>query len=174
MKKILFLGLLAVMMLPACTSEEKKAQKKITDMEESLFNSEAGLLSQQQAEDIIGAYMDYAEAYPQNPLSAEYLFRASDVSMNTGNFALSLNLLSRIQADYPDYNKVSQCLFLQGFIWENYIGNAEKAREVYERFLEEYPDNDFADDVALSLKNLGKTPEELIKMFEQENGRGDK
>lgn len=173
MKKIFFLSLLAVMIFTACTTEENKAQKKITEMEKTLFNDEAGLLSQQQAEDIIAAYMDYAEAFPKDATSAEYLFRASDVSMNTGNFALSLNLLSRIQADYPEYNKVSQCLFLQGFIWENYIGNAEKAREIYERFLEQYPDDDFADDVTLSLKNLGKTPEELIKMFEQENGQGD-
>ena len=142
-------------------------------MEKTLFNEEAGILSQQQAEDMIAAYMDYAEAYPADTISAEYLFRASDVSMNTGNYALSLNLLSRIQTDFPSYGKVSQCLFLQGFIWENYIGNAEKAREIYERFLEQYPEDDFADDVTLSLKNLGKTPEELIKMFEQENGQGD-
>lgn len=158
---------MALLILNGCSSHEKKAQKEIEGMEKELFNDEAGLLSAQQTGGIINAYMDYAENFPNDEMSADYLFRASDVSMNMGNFALSLNLLSRIQSDYSDFEKVEQCLFLQGFIWENYIGNTEKARDIYTRFLELYPDNDFADDVELSLQNLGKTPEELIKMFEE-------
>lgn len=169
MKKILFLSLMALFILNGCSSPEKKAQKEIASMEKELFNEEAGLLSPQQTEDIINAYMDYAERFSGDEKSPEYLFRASDVSMNMGNFALSLNLLSRVQADYPEFDKVEKCLFLQGFIWENYIGNAEKAKDIYTRFLELYPENEFADDVQLSLKNLGKTPEELIKMFEEQS-----
>lgn len=167
MKNTLIISFMAVVFMTSCASEQRKAQKEILSMEKELFNEEAGLLSADQTNNILDAYMDYADQYPDDTMSAEFLFRASDISMNMGNFALSLNLLSRIQKDYPEYSKVSQCLFLQGFVWENYIGNTEKAREIYNRFLELYPDHDFADDVKLSLDNLGKTPEELIRMFEE-------
>jgi inosine/xanthosine triphosphate pyrophosphatase family protein len=39
---------------------------------------------------------------------------------------------------------------------------------IYELFLQKYPDNDFADDARISIENLGKTPEELIKQFEEQ------
>jgi TolA-binding protein len=37
----------------------------------------------------------------------------------------------------------------------------------YEAFLKKYPNDDFADDAQFLLKNLGKSPEEIIKGFEQ-------
>jgi len=43
-----------------------------------------------------------------------------------------------------------------------------KAEEIYKKFLELYPDNDFADDAEISLKYLGKSPEELIEIFQQQ------
>jgi len=166
MKKIFLLVIVAAITLSACTSAIDKEKKKIEGMEAELFNENAGMISPEQSEELIMTYMNFADQYAQSADAPEYLFRASDIAMNMGNFSMSLNLLSRIMKDFPDYPKVAQCLFLQGFIWENNIGNIEKARELYEQFLQKYPDNEFADDVELSLRNLGKTPEELIRMFE--------
>ena len=167
MKKIFLFVVVTAAVLSACTSEIEKEQKKIEGMEAELFNENAGMISPEQTEELILTYLNFADQYGQSAEAPEYLFRASDIAMNMGNFSMSLNLLSRIMKTYPDYPKVAQCLFLQGFIWENNIGNIEKARELYEQFLQKYPDNEFADDVELSLRNLGKTPEELIKMFEK-------
>jgi len=36
----------------------------------------------------------------------------------------------------------------------------------YELFLSEYPEHDFSDDAKLAIRNLGKTPEDLIREFE--------
>ncbi|MDD2323707.1 MAG: tetratricopeptide repeat protein [Bacteroidia bacterium] len=169
MKRVLFISLVIAFAMMACTSEKQQEQKGIHQMEESLFGAENGFLVPGKAGDMIDAYLAYADRYPDDTLSPEYLFRAADIAMNMGNSALALNLLSRIQKEFPHYQKVAHCLFLQGFIWENSIGNMEKAREIYTRFLALYPADDFADDVALSLKNLGKTPEELIEMFGKED-----
>lgn len=167
MKKIFLLVIVAAVVLSACTSAIEKEQKKIESMEAELFNENAGMISPEQTDKLILAYLNFADQHGQSPEAPEYLFRASDIAMNMGNFSMSLNLLSRIMKDFPDYPKVAQCLFLQGFIWENNIGNTEKARDLYDEFLQKYPENEFADDVQLSLRNLGKTPEELIKMFEK-------
>jgi len=43
---------------------------------------------------------------------------------------------------------------------------------LYREFLQKYPNHEFADDAELSLKNLGKTPEELLEQF-QKTATGD-
>jgi len=47
--------------------------------------------------------------------------------------------------------------------------NNGKAKELYELFLEKYPEHDFADDAQFSLQYLGKSPEELMMEFEAQN-----
>ena len=69
--------------------------------------------------------------------------------------------------NYPDFDKTPQCLFLKGYIYENNLGDLDMAKSLYEEFLQKYPDDDFADDAEVSIKNLGKTPEQLIKEFEE-------
>jgi hypothetical protein len=56
-------------------------------------------------------------------------------------------------------------LFLQGFVFENEVGNVDAAREKYHQFLKQYPDHKIAEDVRTSLRNLGKTPEQLVQEF---------
>jgi TolA-binding protein len=58
-------------------------------------------------------------------------------------------------------------MFLKAFVYEDQLHDLNKAKKYYEEFLEKYPDSDFADDARISLQNLGKSPEELIKEFEE-------
>ena len=58
-------------------------------------------------------------------------------------------------------------MFLQAFVYENHVGDLSNAREKYIEFIQKYPEKDFADDAEICLQNLGKTPEELIREFEE-------
>lgn len=49
------------------------------------------------------------------------------------------------------------------------MADYKNAEKYYKLFLEKYPNNDFTDDAEISLKNLGKTPEQLIEEFEEMN-----
>jgi TolA-binding protein len=95
------------------------------------------------------------------------LFKAGDLAMNLGMGQKAISFFDRILKDYPDFEKVPQSLFLKGYIYENEIGDLNTAKKIYEDFLQKYPDDEFADDAEVSIKNLGKSPEELIKEFEQ-------
>ena len=55
------------------------------------------------------------------------------------------------------------------FTLDNDLQRHEEAKELYESFLEKYPDDDFADDTQFLLQNLGKTDEEIIQSFEGQN-----
>lgn len=117
------------------------------------------------------SYVDACEAYalvfPNSPLTPENLFKAAEVAKSLRTFPKSLGLYDWIIEKYPDYEKTATSLFLKGFIIENNLGNEEKARQVYESFLERYPSHELADDVQFLLENLGKTDEEILQMIEE-------
>jgi len=166
MKNFFILAIVAVALFAGCKSPEKKEIENIGTLEKELF-SEDGKLEPSRVEELIAAYVSFADTYPQDSMAANYLFKAGDVAMNTGRANQAIKFYSRILEQYPNYSKAPEALFLQGYVYENNLGRLDKAKAIYEEFLAKYPDNDFADDAEVSLKYLGKSPEELIEIFQQ-------
>ncbi|MBW6459663.1 MAG: tetratricopeptide repeat protein [Bacteroidales bacterium] len=167
-----YLGIILIIALVAvagthCTPKDPKA--KIRSMEEKL-SSENFTFDQkgiQLIEELITAYTDYAAENKNSEEAPEYLYKAAELSLNLNKPVQALELYNQIIYQYPDYHKTPECLFLLAFIYENHMLNLGKAKELYETFIERYPDHDFADDAAISIQNMGKSPEELIREFEE-------
>ena len=149
-------------------SRIKELEKKIGS--ENFTLDEKGM---QLADELVKEYISYADSHKDSPEAPDYLYSAADLSLNTGKNKEALDLYNQIIYKYPDYAKAPECLFLVGYIYENYFEQYGKAKEIYESFLEKYPNHDFADDAAISIKNMGKSPEELIKSFEEQNKQQD-
>jgi tetratricopeptide (TPR) repeat protein len=157
---------MAVLML-ACTPSKEKLQKNIQEAESALFNQKDVSINEKSAEPLIAAYEKFAEAYPKDSAAPEYLFKLADVYRGIKQADKSFAVYDKIIATYPNYEKTPTCLFLKGFLYENEKQNLKKAAAMYQQFLKQYPQHELADDVSFSLNNLGKSPEELIKQFEQ-------
>lgn len=166
------IGLL--ILLSACTSSSEKSESAKTDLYESISKMEAELfgsteskIDKKKAIKLIDLYTEYANTYPDDPLAPEYLYKAADISMNMRRPIQTIELFDLILTKYPDFEKTPTVLFLKAFVYEDQMNDYDRAKKYYELFLEKYPDNEFADDAEVSLANLGKTPEELIREFEQ-------
>ncbi len=146
---------------------EMTVQDSIVSMENNLFDNNGAQIKRADAAKLIDLYKKFAKENPQDSLAPVYLFRAADISMNIQRPVRTIALFNKIMTDYPDYEKVPSVMFLKAFVYEDQLHDLEKAKKYYEEFLARYPDSDFADDAEISLKNLGKTPEELIREFEQ-------
>ena len=160
-----------ILFATACDGPQKGAEsgdlkESILKQEDKVFNTGQNRLQKQDAMALVNLYVEYANENVGDSLSPEYLFRASDISMNLGRPGQTIRLFNRILAEYPDYKKAPATLFLMAFVYEDQMKDYDNARKYYELFLKKYPDSEFADDAEISLKNLGKTPEELIKEFE--------
>jgi outer membrane protein assembly factor BamD (BamD/ComL family) len=151
----------------ACTDPRTKARKAITGMEDEMFADTTGLIDQVKADELIRAYIDFADTCPDDTAAATYLFKAGELMMNMSNPAGAIGLFERVTNDYPGFAKADVAFFLQAFVYENNLGNMSKAAELYRAFLGKFPASDFADDAEVCLQNLGKSPEELIREFEQ-------
>jgi TolA-binding protein len=147
--------------------EKRKMEKNIKVMEDSLFSETKGMIEMDKTQTLVDAYLRFADKYPSDTNAPGYLFKAGDISMNLLDPNKAIQIFDRIMAEYPQFEKLPHCLFLKGFIYENELKNLDKARQIYQEFLVKYPNHDFADDVQISLDNLGKSPEDLIKQFQE-------
>jgi len=160
----LMLAVILIQCSPDPKSRIQELEKQIGS--ENFTLDEKGL---QTANELVQAYVSFAEKHKDSPDAPDYLYKAADLSLNINKSKESLDLYNRIIYQYPDFKKAPECLFLVGYIYENYFQNYGKAKEIYESFMLKYPTHDFADDAAISIENMGKSPEELIRSFEEKN-----
>ena len=130
---------------------------------------------QNRASETVEVYLAFVDRYTDDELTPEYLFKAADLLRALRKSEEALRYYQQICDDFPDFDKVPHSLFLQGFVYENDLKDMAKAEAKYKEFLSKYPDHDLADDVEFSLQYLGKSPEDIIKQFENtEDGDTDK
>jgi tetratricopeptide (TPR) repeat protein len=98
------------------------------------------------------------------------LMQAAGLAKSIGNPNKALQLYYQVESQLPEHRQAPAALFLSGFIYENDLGDLDKAKAVYQDFQKRYPnDPNYLDDVQVSLKNLGKSAEELIREFEKKS-----
>jgi hypothetical protein len=98
------------------------------------------------------------------------LMQAAGLAKSIGNPNKALQLYYQVESQFPEHRQAPAALFLSGFIYENDLGDLDKAKAVYQDFQKRYPnDPNYLDDVQVSLKNLGKSAEELIREFEKKS-----
>ncbi len=153
----------------SCSSPQGKKMSAIMDMEKAIFSEENIMFDRAKANELINTYISFADEFPDAKETPEFLFKAGDMSMNLKMPQKAIQVFDRVLKNYPDYEKAAQCLFLKGYVYENEIGDLNAAKKIYEDFIAKYPNDEFADDAAVSIQNLGKSPEELIKEFEEKS-----
>ena len=169
---LLITGLLITVMITACQSPRDESIANIENTEMEVF-SENGMIDRNRVDELIETYVGFADEFPEDTLAPDYLFKAGDISMNTNRSRQAIRFYDRIITEFPDYKKTPEAMFLKAYVYENNLGRLDKAKEIYETFLTLYPNNEFADDAEVSLRFLGKSPEELIEIFQQEAGESE-
>lgn len=170
MKNNFLIAIFGIMVtMVSCGPSRDKAVSQIQSMEKSLFAPDASSFSKEKADSLLVMYSDFIKKHPEDSLSPGYLFKSANITMNAGNGTRSIELFDQYIKDYPDKPKASLCLFFKAFIYENLIHDLDKAREIYLLFIEKYPTDDFTNDAKLALMNLGKSPEMLVREFEEKN-----
>lgn len=150
----------------ACSTENKNnLEAQIQSLEKQLFEDKKGVINKKDAANMIHLYLEYVKENPEKEKAPVFLFKAADVSINAFHSEQTIKLFDQLLKEYPEYEKAPQVLFLKAFTFENYLNQIDSAKANYELFLKKYPQHDFANDAEVSLNNLGKSPEEIIKSF---------
>jgi tetratricopeptide (TPR) repeat protein len=155
----------------SCTGNQKRqSESEIENYRTRLQEKESSLFDGKEADpeiakEMIGIYIGFVNKYPEDGMAPEYLLKAAEIAMNFEQPHNSINYLTRIENNYPEYDKYAGCLFLKAFVYENYLRDYEKAEEYYEIFIEKYPEHTLTKEAKAALIVLGIDEHELIKTF---------
>ena len=166
-KAIILISLISIGLITGCKPSREKTVSRINNLEKSLFAPEVVSFNKQKADSLQVYYLEFIKDYPKDSLAPGYLFKAANIAMNSGDGNKALGFFDQYIQDYSDQPKAPMCLFFKAFIYENMLQDLDKARESYILFIEKYPTHDFTKDAKLALVNLGKTPDMLVREFEE-------
>jgi len=166
--KNLLLSLLCISVLfySACKPSREKSVAQIQGLEKRLFSPETVSFDKVKADSLMNLYAAFIKSHPKDTLTPVYLFKSASLAMNSGDGGKALLLFDQYLNDYPDLKKAPLCMFFKAFIYENMLRNLEKAKETYLLFIERYPNHEFVRDARMAIRNLGKTPEQIVSEFE--------
>jgi len=99
------------------------------------------------------------------------LFKAGDVARGLRNPGKAIQLWGFLWRDYPAHAKAPDALFLQAFTFETMLNDASSAKSYYTQFVEKFPTHKLVPQAQLSIQNLSKSPEDLIKEFQKNAGK---
>lgn len=148
--------------LPAISTDTFLTQLAVSMSSDSLAPLNQNVASQ---------YVDAAEAYALvnhgDTSSVKYLHNAAQTARTLRSYNRAIDIFDWILEKYPTHPKAPQALFLKAFTYDNEFGDIEKAREYYLAFIENCPEDEFADDAQFLLDNLGKSDDELLRELQE-------
>jgi tetratricopeptide (TPR) repeat protein len=159
---------IGVLALSACKSEKDKQYEEIVAIEKSLFGDRTSF-----NDSIARVYLNkvqvYVDSFKDDQHRAELLFKSGEVLNGLGSYSFAIRKFQDLIGLYPNDPRAAESMFLCAFIYDTYLQNYDDAGRYYKMFLKKYPNHQLAKDAKISLDNLGKTPEELVKEFEKKN-----
>ncbi len=131
---------------------------KITNAEVAMRNSKT--YDSKLAIEALRAYNDFCVKYPNDSLTAEYLFKASDIAQGTGNYQQAATYLETILDIHTAYPKYADACFAAAFVYDSYLENvnngADRARELYDFIITKYPTSSYAEQSKVLKEYIGK------------------
>ncbi len=130
-------------------------------------NPDVNGINKANAEKYVDVCESYALAFPNDSLSASYLFKAAEMSRAMQSYGKTISLYDWITTYHSTDKNAPMALFLKGFLLENDLKKPEKAKEIYESFMQKYPNHAMAKDVNFLIENLGKSDKEIMEKIEK-------
>ncbi len=149
--------------------EETKESRlaRIDSMEKKLHSLQPGMMDNATAGTTVNAYSDFANRYSEDKHSPEFMYRAADLSNGMGRYQEAINFWKGIIDRYPQYNKLPECYFLEGFTYQDKLKDFAQAKACYDKLIELYPNHHYSSDAKALMQYFGKTDEEIIKEFKK-------
>lgn len=122
----------------------------------------------QEARVMVDMSYAFAQKFKGDSLAPEYLFVAGGVAQSIGEYEKALQCFDKVIAEYPTYLKRPESIFYTALIYDQNLSKMALAKERYEMVIAEYPMHTFARDAEQSIKFLGKSNEEIIQSFEEQ------
>jgi tetratricopeptide (TPR) repeat protein len=175
MKNTLLLLLPIILFAISCNTSSTEGSLALKEVTEESIQSiisdlkESNTIDKEKVSELIRSIDAFANSNPKNKNTPQHLELKAKYLGALGNNKEAIKVYNNLYNNFKSSENSSDALFMMAFLYENNIGDKEKAKEFYKKYLEEFPTKDFAKDAKFSLDNIDKTPEELMEMFNKQN-----
>ena len=164
-----FIGIFLLCMLFSCKSDQELHLDKINDLQFQLVDTDLKT-NLEISQELVIELENYLSKYQDSINMPDHYMQLADLYTHSLQLPIKgLYFFQKVNTDFPNYEKAPLALFYQGFVLENYMGQLQQAKSVYESFLTSYPKHELSETVRLSIQQLGVPLEDLVKQFENKN-----
>lgn len=162
MRKLLFLTIISTTLF-ACTDKADTLRGRLTALDKEFGGAE--VTDKKKAEEFIITAEQLASLVEKSSPDeyVEILLKAGGLARTIEAPQKAIELYSKVTEKMPQHPKAATAFFMIGFVYANDLEELDKARAAYELFLEKFPNDEMAESARAELKNLGKSPEEILK-----------
>ncbi|MFK7808615.1 MAG: tol-pal system YbgF family protein [Saprospiraceae bacterium] len=150
------------------TTDSKPLAERVTEIAGKIYDETNTLPNTRMARKYITACEVNGLVNPGDPKAAELLFKAATTARTTvRNPEQALRIYDWIYNEFSNYEKSYHALFMKAFTLDDEMKQFDEAKKYYQKFLDKYPNDEFAVSSKFLLENLGKSDDEIIKQFEK-------
>jgi len=166
-QSVLFM-ILGMMIFTSCEQQKpavkaKNLRDEINNLQSVLFDNRNQTLDMVKADSMVLLYKKYAIEFPNDTMSAQYLFKAAEVEMGIDKNKNCIATLSLIQQRYPDNEIIPMVLHFKAFVYDDKLHDYDKARACLDELIEKYPENSLIENAKAYREMIGKDPAELFE-----------
>jgi tetratricopeptide (TPR) repeat protein len=118
---------------------------------------------------LLKAYQNYYNMHPNDSLGIAYLFEAARVADAMGKYEKATELLVNFHDRVANVEKKAEAMYMLAFVYDAHLHNPTKAIKYYGDVIQYYPNSPWATQAKSAIPLVGKSDEDLIKMFEEKN-----
>ncbi len=142
-----------------------KYLKAITDAEADMRKT-GNNYDQRLAMATLKAYNDFTVTFPDDSLTAEYLFLASDLAEGAHNYQQEAVYLETIIEKHKNFNKYPDAVFKAAYVYDTFLENVnhggDRAKQLYQFVITNYPNTHEASDAQVLIQYIGKPDSVMI------------
>ncbi|MDX9760355.1 MAG: tetratricopeptide repeat protein [Bacteroidota bacterium] len=113
-------------------------------------------------------YEQITRDYAESPQAPEAMYHCAVLYFKEQMDPIKAATTYELVAEkFPQTEWGHRGLFAAAYTYANEIGNLERGRHAYEKYLAQYADSSMAETVRFELENLGKSAEELLESIQQ-------
>jgi TolA-binding protein len=132
---------------------------------EEMFKKGEDAQKAEQYDAAIVLYQELIAAYPDSVRTPEAWYAVGTIYQNQKHsYHQAIHIFRQLIEKYPNHATSSSASFLIGFIYNNDLKNVDSARIAYEDFMKRYPTNQLVESAQFEISNLGKDPNEILKV----------
>lgn len=119
------------------------------------------------AKKAIEAFTQFARFCENDSLVPVYLVKTAQVARAVQNIPQAKKALDQCLAGYPNFRDRAAALFLLAQLYDepNYLNDEEKARELYQKIVDEHPKSPWASSAKGAILFLGKSDEQIMEQL---------